>query len=342
MTNEKINNYRVLIERFFSDTISEEELSLLRQWYCDETKKDEIKSLYWDKWCASSDDMDIEVQTQVWQNLQKVLEEKEPMEDKAKVISPHRHRIYLWMRYAALFLLPFMGGIFTYYFFVAKGSSVLPMKDMEVIVERGQKAKVSLPDGTSVWMNSDTKLKYAADFNYKDRVIELDGEAFFDVAKNKEKPFVVKANDLEVQALGTQFNVKAYSTDNQLVTSLIEGMVAVRDKKETVILNPNEMADFYKFDNKIVKNRIEDVDLVLAWRANELAFDGENLEEIATILERLYNINIVFESPKLKKIRFSGKIKNNNLENVFQLINLVAPISYIVKDSVVILRDRKN
>lgn len=342
MTNEKINNYRVLIERFFSDTISEEELSLLRQWYCDETKKDEIKSLYWDKWCASSDDMDIEVQTQVWQSLQKVLEEKEPMEDKAKVISPHRHRIYLWMRYAALFLLPFMGGIFTYYFFVAKGSSVLPMKDMEVIVERGQKAKVSLPDGTSVWMNSDTKLKYAADFNYKDRVIELDGEAFFDVAKNKEKPFVVKANDLEVQALGTQFNVKAYSTDNQIVTSLIEGMVAVRDKKETVILNPNEMADFYKFDNKIVKNRIEDVDLVLAWRANELAFDGENLEEIATTLERLYNINIVFESPKLKKIRFSGKIKNNNLENVFQLINLVAPISYIVKDSVVILRDRKN
>lgn len=116
MTNEKINNYRVLIERFFSDTISEEELSLLRQWYCDETKKDEIKSLYWDKWCASSDDMDIEVQAQVWQNLQKVLEEKEPMEDKAKVVSPHRHRIYLWMRYAALFLLPFMGGIFTYYF----------------------------------------------------------------------------------------------------------------------------------------------------------------------------------------------------------------------------------
>lgn len=341
MMNEKMNNCRELIERFFSDTISEEELDLLRQWYCDETKKGEIKNLYWDKWCASSDDMDIDVQNQVWQNLQKILEERQPMADKATDISSYRRKIYLWMRYAALFLLPFIGGIFTYYFFIDKGADVLSMKDMEVIVERGQKAKVSLPDGTSVWMNSDTKLKYAADFNHKDRIIVLDGEAFFDVAKNKEKPFIVRANDLEVQALGTQFNVKAYSTDNQIVTSLIEGMVEVRDKKESVILNPNEMADFYKFDNKIVKNRMEDVDFVLAWRANELAFNGENLEEIATTLERLYNINIVFESPKLKKIRFSGKIKNNNLENVFQLINLVAPISYIVKDSVVILRDRE-
>ena len=342
MMNEKMNNYRELIERFFSDAISEEELDLLRQWYCDETKKDEIKSLYWDKWCASSDDMDIDVQNQVWQNLQKVLEERQPMVDKATDISPYRRKIYLWMRYAAMFLLPFIGGIFTYYFFIDKGTDALSMKDMEVIVERGQKAKVSLPDGTSVWMNSDTKLKYAADFNHKDRIIELDGEAFFDVAKNKEKPFIVRANDLEVQALGTQFNVKAYSTDNQIVTSLIEGMVEVRDKKEAVILNPNEVADFYKFDNKIVKKRMEDVDFVLAWRVNELAFNGENLEEIATTLERLYNINIVFESPKLKKIRFSGKIKNNNLENVFQLINLVVPISYIIKDSVVILRDKKN
>ena len=214
-------------------------------------------------------------------------------------------------------------------------------KTFVVSADRGQRANITLPDGTLVWLNSHTQLRYGTRYGEQDRVVELDGEAYFEVAKDARRRFVVRAGEMEVEALGTSFNVKAYSEDKDLVATLLEGKVRTSIDGQSAILCPDQQAAYDKAKGKLQVSYTEDAAYACMWREDELAFSGETLEEIASLFKRMYNVEVEFETENIKSCRFSGVIKNNSLENVIELISLTAPIAYRAKGDTIILSARK-
>ena len=169
-----------------------------------------------------------------------------------------------------------------------------PSQSFNVVAEQGQKSSVTLPDGSRVWLNSASRISYASDFNDRNRNIELEGEAYFEVAKNADLPFVVNAGAVRVEALGTKFNVKAYIGEDEITTTLVEGKVLTSAGQRREILLPNQQALYSITNNTFTTSIIPHANHPVPWRNNELFFDDNNLRQIATILERMYNVEIIF------------------------------------------------
>ncbi len=198
----------------------------------------------------------------------------------------------------------------------------------EVIADRGQKSTLTLPDGSRVWINSASSVSYTADYNVKDRNVYLKGEAFFEVASCKDLPFVVHAQNLKVTALGTKFNVRAYSEDQSILTTLVEGKVSATAGENSQILLPNQEAVYDKVSGQINKADVQDDAHAVPWMQNGILFQDNSLEEIAVILERMYNVNIIFDDDQVKKYSYTGLIRNNSLSNILDLISGTSPVNY--------------
>ncbi|MDD2960701.1 MAG: DUF4974 domain-containing protein [Muribaculaceae bacterium] len=195
-------------------------------------------------------------------------------------------------------------------------------------VQSGQKASMQLADGTVVWLNSASKLTFDDNYNDDDRIVNLEGEAYFDVAKNQNKKFVVKCNGVEVEALGTSFNVKAYLADGYITTTLAKGKVKVSSEKEDVYLSPSEQAIYNIKDKEIRKDAVSNIALADFWLSDSLVFDGVTLESLSHTIERMYGVKIMIRDKSLNNVTFTGTIKNNSLPNIFHLISLTYPLKY--------------
>lgn len=189
-------------------------------------------------------------------------------------------------------------------------------------------------------LNSYTQLHYNANYGATQRVVSLIGEAYFEVAKDKEKPFIVETAGMNVEALGTTFNVKAYREDSQIIATLFSGSVRVSSDRDNVILSPDENATFERRSGKLAIHKPDNSSYAKMWRNNDLVFNGETLEEIAVLLNRMYNVQIAFKSERIKQYCFSGVICNNSLDNVIELISLTSPITYETRGDTIILGNR--
>lgn len=169
----------------------------------------------------------------------------------------------------------------------------------------------------------------------------MDGEAYFEVAKDSLNRFVVQAGDLAVEALGTSFNVKAYEEDNQAVVTLFQGKVKTSVGRDEAFLLPDQAVTYLKNTGQLKKSILNDAYRACLWRNNELAFNDEALSEIAVLLNRMYNIQVVFKSEKVKALRFTGVITNNSLDNIIELISLTSPIIYTSKGDTIIIDEKK-
>ena len=316
------NNYILLLEKFFRKEASAEEIKTLVEWIRKPGIREEFNSLCEHMWKASAVEIDATVEEEMWNHLQQKIEP-------SKILLPKKNRwLPVFSRIAATILLPVCIGLGTYFavsYVDAGGESQVPFT---VAVDYGQKANLTLPDGTKVWLNSASYLSYNVEYNDKDRRVCLDGEAYFEVAKNKEKRFIVCCNDLEIEALGTAFNVKGYADDASVTTSLAEGSVKVSNNQGSTFLKPNERVEYRKKEHSFVKSKIADVREIDFWRNNMLIFDSTPLEEIATTVERMYGVKVIFESEELKKVPFTGTIRNNSLNKIFHIISLTYPLVY--------------
>jgi ferric-dicitrate binding protein FerR (iron transport regulator) len=326
------NELNILLEKFLQRQASAEEIIRLKELFNQAEAQEILSALYKEKWEQATFTPETEVEERIWSHLQKKIDS-----DFTATVTP----LPIWkkgLRIAASILIPlFLIGL-SYYYFDHKAT--LPTGEMIVKVDIGQKACMQLPDGTQIWLNSASSLTYDEKYNQKDRIVYLQGEAYFEVGKDKEKPFIVKTDAVSVEALGTSFNVKAYPDDDKVTATLIEGSVRVSSLFQSDLLKPNEKLSFSKSKQQFSKTVLLDAERNASWKNNRLAFEQENLEEIAKVLERMYNVHIQFSSEKSKHIRFSGTIANNNLENVLQLIALVSPVRYsIEKDSVIVIHE---
>ena len=256
-----------------------------------------------------------------------------------KTISKMKTRGLLlqYMKYAAAVVLGIGISLSTLY--LTNQENLSTVGNYKLVTSKGEKSYLQLPDGTRVWLNSCTTLEYAENYGHSNRSIYLDGEAYFEVAKNKDLPFVVKANGIDVKAIGTAFNVSAYMEDSQLTTTLFNGKVAVQPTltKQEVLLEPNQVAVYDKSRNKIEVVPY-DKKLFAQWRGGFLSFEMMYLQDITKLLERNYNVVFRYENQGIKKLRFSGSFRNNeDLSEILNVIKTNTGIRYqILKDTIVI------
>ena len=206
---------------------------------------------------------------------------------------------------AAIILLPLLGVLTTTSYYKWKGFTK-EVQMLECFVPNGEQKQLTLPDGSVVWLNAGSTLFYPETFG-KTRSIYLSGEGHFTVVKNKEKPFVVKTSYIDVEALGTVFNVHAYPEETKSTTTLETGMVRVDDRKGisgSVILNPNEQLIYNHVDASFEKLKV-DASRLNSWTSGYLVFQQEPLGNIFRSLERRYNVKINYNDSKFAHLTFT-------------------------------------
>jgi ferric-dicitrate binding protein FerR (iron transport regulator) len=321
------NKFIALLEKFLRKEANVEEVKQLKKLFGRTESEKAQTSLYEQKWESASSVIDTETDEQMWDYLKKQI-----TSDTGRFRTLSKYP--LWkkgLRIAASLLIPIAFACLGYAYSEHKLLSS-PSVPVTIHTTAGQKTDLRLPDGTLVWLNSASSLQYDKAYNHKNRIIHLQGEAYFEVSKDAKRPFIVKADGLSVEAVGTSFNVKAYPADQNIVTTLIEGSVRVSDSYRSEWLSPNEKLTFRKNGRSFVKDLISHAEQSVSWRDNQLVFAQERMEDIAGTLERMYGVRILFASDDLKNIRFTGKIKNTNLDRVLQMITFASPIKYDVPE----------
>jgi ferric-dicitrate binding protein FerR (iron transport regulator) len=238
------------------------------------------------------------------------------------------------------------------------------ISQQEITVPLGSKSKIKLPDGTSVTLNAGSRLTYKTNFGKTNREVWLEGEGYFSVAKDKKRTFIVKTGYLDIKALGTEFNVKAYPNEKSIQTTLVEGSVKIeknfkgssdQSKDNSVILKPKERYTFLIDSEKDVFTKVEDevaktgkehqkeekmtpkvsviyknIDPIpdISWKERRWVISEEKLGDLAIKLERRYDVNINFADENLKVFRFTGTLQDESIEQVLKVISLSSPIVF--------------
>ncbi|MBA4167668.1 MAG: FecR family protein [Chitinophagaceae bacterium] len=260
------------------------------------------------------------------------------------------------------------------YLFIDKKNGTPALKSIsysknEVVARPGVRSRLILPDSSSVWLNSESRLVYNCNFNEKIREVELEGEAFFEVAKDPRRPFIVHTSNIDIKVLGTSFNVKSYPREKTIEATLIRGSIEVVKKDEPkapkVILRCHEKLVFQKDLNTLVKSNlfipsrrapdvappgisisqlpknIADTSVEeTSWVYNKLLFDGDSFYELAVKMERWFNVKINFRNEKTGNYRFRGVFDTENIEEALQALQLTAPFKYKINKNEVLI-DKK-
>jgi transmembrane sensor len=250
-----------------------------------------------------------------------------------------------------------IGLIITAYVLIPRSgaSAINTLAQTEIITAKpGARMYMLLPDGSKVWLNSESKLEYKKGFNDSVREVTLEGEGFFDVVKDKKHPFIVHTSDIDIRVLGTAFNVKSYPTESYIETTLLHGLIEVTNKKDPaspkVLLYPHDKLVFNKerrspnktvplgnqelalstaFEKTTLSKKIADSSLAeTSWLYNKLLFDGETLRQSEAKLERWYNVNIHFRDDKVGNIPIRYPLSNETIEQALKALQYVEPFNY--------------
>ncbi|MAW93710.1 MULTISPECIES: FecR family protein [unclassified Leeuwenhoekiella] len=209
----------------------------------------------------------------------------------------------------------------------------------EIYIPYGEKFKIILSDGTTVYLNSGSKLRFPQQFvsSTAERKVFLEGEGFFEVTKNAKKPFIVNANDIDVKVLGTKFNVSSYDTNESVTATLVEGAVSVYNNsspEEEMKLTPNYQASYSKKDGKLNKALV-DTEIYTAWMQDKLIVNNLKFSEILIKLERLYDVKFINKANNLNDEVFKGEFDNENLETILKTIALSTPFTYEKNNNII-------
>lgn len=221
-----------------------------------------------------------------------------------------------------------------------------------VITRPGSRTKLILPDGTTVWLNASSKLTYGDDFLQKERRVQLDGEAFFDVVKNEGKPFIINTAVMDVRVLGTSLNVKSYPEEKKAEAVLIRGKIEIQVKRrpqERYLLSSYEKLSITSGPDIHPQKELSISSLTpagkdssiaeTAWIDNELVFNGEPLSELAVRMERWFGLRITVTGTRLQTFRMTGAFKDDSPEEALKAISMITGCKYRIKDHTAELYD---
>ncbi len=320
-----------LLKKYLENTCSDAELAAALDAFKDPDKlpaaaADWAKEI-WDQ--ESEDAVDETIQSSILGNIHHTIEKKH------KTIKWTKGFNYLY-RIAAVLLVP----VFIYTLIATKHykkqayASAMACDSLVVNAPIGSKAKVKLADGTIVHLNNESTLKYPSKFTGDTRKVELEGEAYFEVAHNPAKPFIVSFNQINVKAVGTEFNVMAYPEEQIIQTTLVQGKVILERKNGGLIstignMIPNQQVSFNKETENITSNMV-DVTNYTGWQNGFIVFNNESILSIQKKLERMYNVSIHFKDEEAKQYTYQTTLVNPDLNEILDLIQLATPVHYEV------------
>ncbi len=332
----KTDHLDIILSKVLSGNASEEEIKMLEDWKESSDKNLKLFQRSLKLWQANhffiaQDRIDSDfnaINAQIIRTL--------------SIHNKRRDFLISMYKAAAILLIPVL-ITFSWYYINSNGLNK-SMQYTEILAPKGQISKCVLADGSEVWLNSGTSIKYNNQFNKKYRDIYLDGEAYFKVKRNHSKPFRVQTNTIQVQVHGTSFNVAAYPNLNTIETILEKGSVEIilnRKTRQTIFLKPGERA-VYDIQKQIVNIDKVDVQLHTAWRKGKFLFKDADLFMIFKELERIYDISIQLEDPSIGSIRMRGMFEyNHNIVDALCKIEKTTNLKYQIQGRVVRISYKK-
>ena len=347
------NNIEYLTFAFLSDGLTAGERDDLQQLLKDSANKAYFRKMY-AIWYAAGRAVREEDVEQAMQKAMFRIKDRRSIQPSVWSFS--------FKRMAAAVFISFISGAGLYYAVntnkESKGSAgeVIAVLN-EVTVPMGSKSSVKLPDGTVVTLNAGSRLQYDATFGSHSREVILEGEGYFQVTKNAAVPFVVRAKDITVKALGTEFNVKAYPEERTVQTTLVNGSVSVKQSNadidaEEIVLEPKQMvtmastaesdetnavrqsANNMRQTSVVLKENVN-TELYTSWKDHRWVIESESLENLAKMLQRRYDVKIIIADESLKRYPFSGILADETLEQVLEIMKTVVPIDYSIHQKTV-------
>ncbi len=325
MTESEIKK---LLDKYYKNSCSEKEERLVEDFLQSYQNND----AEWKEWKYGNSN---EIDKKIFGKVAERLGVGKPPINTSRV---RRQRI---MIIASLLIITISSGIFYVLF------QDLPVPNLIVKkTERGQKSSIILSDGSTVRLNSDSELIYPEEFSKSRREVKLVGEAFFDIARNEDAPFVIHTSKVTTTVLGTSFNIKAFKNTDEQIT-VATGIVSVKkrmgtnDIDEGVLITPSQQAIFSSEKDQFMVNEV-DLDHFLSWKDGRIIFDKVSLEEASVILERWFNADITFEKKGLKECIIRGEYNNENLTNILKSLHFVHDVDYqVLKDNRVVITGSK-
>lgn len=280
--------------------------------------------------------------------------------EKEKLQPNLRHLVIGILRISAIFIIAF--GL-SWFFLSKRDATIVDIPHSgfyEYSVPRGSRANLTLPDGSKIWLNAESKLKYSRNFNNEEREVYLEGEGFFDIVHlESESPFVVRTSGIDIQVLGTSFNVKCYSNEKTIETTLVKGSIELKvpeanRKTPGIKLKENQQATFARSSKKIaVKTLVEaeantsgttvevqkkssvnesgakeSTALYTAWKDDKLLFENETFRSLIIKFERWYGVNIELQNKGLEEVKFTGSFENETIEQALHALQFAYPFNF--------------
>jgi ferric-dicitrate binding protein FerR (iron transport regulator) len=239
-----------------------------------------------------------------------------------------------------------------------------------IIVAKGQKSVVILPDSTVVSLNSDSELSYSSNFGKENREVSLTGEAYFRVTHDTKHPFLVHARELKIKVYGTEFNLKCYKGDKTIETTLVKGSLSISQKSsKEVFLKPNQqyvysektelktdIAEKTNINNDkrveseeqntselmpLEQKKVQEVDPypVTAWKDQKLVFDDDSFSDMVIKIERWYDVKVIIESDKIKQYRYKGSFESETIEQALSALKFATPFNYTINKRTIYIKE---
>lgn len=315
----------ILIDKFFRNDCPPETQQKFRNWLLDPESKAEKEKAMEDLW----ENEPAKANESTYRELNE-LHKRMGAQKQSLPFALYLRRI------AAILLLPLLGAFGSYFYLTQLHPTNLEPELKECFVPYGEHKQVDLPDGTKVWLNSGSLLVYAKELKGERRVLFLNGEANFEVAKDPNRPFLVKTAHMTVEALGTVFNLNAYSDQDVVIATLEKGKIRVspcsKDKTD-LILSPDEQIIYNHRLEQVNHNQV-DAQRVLKWTDGYLFFQQASFDQIAKTIERRFNVTVNYETGRFAGRSFTMKFNpNEGLEQVLDVMKeMIKGFSYKIKE----------
>ncbi|MCF6366628.1 MAG: FecR family protein [Bacteroidales bacterium] len=306
------NKHITLILKHLSGELNNSEKKQLFDWIEESKENKSTFNEYQKAWDMSDSSIIPEIEAIDVNAEWKMFKNKVGFDDKVLIPKKIEKKKFSLLRIAAVISTIILLGIASLYVFNPK---------QEVLFAQNEVIETNLPDGTEISINKNSSIIYSKKFNKKERKIELKGDAYFKVEKNKTKPFIIKAESFYVEVLGTEFYVNSNFKNRKVVVT--EGTVAVyqqKDKSDKVILTAGEEIIFDKKANKLRKIETFDKNCI-AWKTKIFNFNNQSLNEIFKQLEKVYDVNFEFKNPQLKNCRQSVSFDNQTIDEILNVLN---------------------
>lgn len=318
-------DYKNIIVKFFSKEVTEAETAVLRSWL----ENDPANRIVFDKankmWQESpSARHDFEID-KAWSELSL----KHGLEKTGikKVVVLKKDRYMRLVAAASIAILLAAGG-FSLWLKDRRTSQRMLVASTIIQTREGEKASIYLADSTRVFMNSGTTLRYSSGYNVNDRLVELNGEAFFDVTTNKEMPFKVQLGKMTVSATGTRFNVLSYAGEDRIETTLEEGSIeALIDGNEAIDIAPGQQVVYYNKTGKAVVKNVA-TETYTSWKENKLRLIDTPLEEALRRIARRYNVTFEIRNSDILDLKYTATFIDESIDDLMQMLKTVSPIDY--------------